>query len=172
MVVESTTGSGPHEGLLAWLAANHVEYELREHPETFTAEATARAEHVDPRRFAKVVGVAASDGRQVLLVVDAADHVDFAKARRVLAAADARLLTEAELTTMTRGCEPGTVPPIPALFGLPTYVDFALRDTPVLAFHAGSHRFAVHVDRIAWERASGIAWADIAEDDDAPAWAK
>jgi prolyl-tRNA editing enzyme YbaK/EbsC (Cys-tRNA(Pro) deacylase) len=172
MIVESTTQSGPHQGLLIWLAANHVEYELREHPETFTAEATARAEHLDPRRFAKVVGVAASDGRHVLLVVDAADHVDLAKARRVLAAADARLLTEAELTTLTVGCEPGTVPPIPALYGLPVYVDFALRDTLVVAFHAGSHRFAVHVDRIAWEHASGIAWADIAEDDDAPAWAK
>lgn len=171
MVVESTH-AGPHEGLLDWLAAKHVEYELREHPETFTAEATARAEHIDPRRFAKVVGIATDDGRQVLVVVDAPDHVDLAKARRVLGAADARLMTEAEFTAIASGCEPGTVPPVPALVGLPTYVDFALRETPMVAFHAGSHRYSVHVDRVAWERAAGIAWADLAEDDGAPAWAR
>lgn len=120
MAVELRTIAGPHAGLIDWLAGHRVEYELREHPETYTAEATARAEHTDPRRFAKVVGVAAADGRHVLLVVDAPDHVDLAKARRLL----------------------GT---------------------------AGTHRFTVHVDRQSWERASGVAWADLAQDDGQPA---
>jgi prolyl-tRNA editing enzyme YbaK/EbsC (Cys-tRNA(Pro) deacylase) len=172
MVVENPTQTGPHAGLLDWLASKHVEYEIREHPETYTAEATARAEHLDPRKFAKVVGVSTSDGRHVLVVVDAPDHVDLGKARRVLAASDVRLMTEAEFTALVPGCEPGTVPPIPALFGMPTYVDFALRETLMVAFHAGSHRYSVHVDRVAWERTSGIAWADLAEDDGAPAWAR
>ena len=65
MAVRHPAFVGPHPGLIDWLAGRRVEYELREHPETFTAEATARAEHIDPRRFAKVVGVTADDGRRV-----------------------------------------------------------------------------------------------------------
>lgn len=172
MAVETPRTEGPHAGLLDWLAGRHVEYELHEHPETFTAEATARAEHVDPRRFAKVVAVATNDGRRALLVLDAPDHVDLAKARRILGAADVRLLTEAELAMLAPDCDTGTIPPIPELYGLPVYADFSLREPPMLSFHAGSHRFTVHVDRAMWERASGVAYADIARDDETPAWAR
>ena len=172
MAVETPRTDGPHAGLLDWLAGRHVEYELHEHPETFTAEATARAEHIDPRRFAKVVGIASNDGRRALLLVDAPDHVDLAKAKRILGAADVRLLTEPEFAALAPECDAGTIPPIPDLCGLPVYADFALRDAPMLSFHAGSHRYTVHVDRVAWERASGIAYADIAQDADTPAWAR
>lgn len=172
MAVELPRPTGPHPGLLDWLAGRHVDYELREHPETFTAEATARAEHIDPRRFAKVVGVATSDGRSALLLVDAPDHVDLSKARRVLGAADVRVLTESEFGALSPECDAGTIPPIPELVGLPVYADFALREVPELSFHAGSHRYTVHVDRIAWERSAGIAYADLAVDDGTPAWAR
>lgn len=171
MAVE-TPRTGPHAGLLDWLAGRRVEYELHEHPETFTAEATARAEHLDPRRFAKVVGVVAGDGRQVLLVVDADDHVDLAKACRALGVDDVRVMTEAEFAALAPDCEAGTVPPIPELFGVPAYADFAIRESSEIAFHAGSHRYSVHVDREAWERASGITYADLAQGDERPAWAR
>ncbi len=172
MTVDSTRIEGPHAGLLDWLASRHVEYELHEHPETFTAEATARAEHVDPRRFAKVVAVVTADGRRALLVVDAPDHVDLAKARRILGSGDVRLLTEPEFAALAPDCDAGTMPPIPELFGVPVYADFALREVPSISFHAGSHRYTVHVDRAAWDRTSGIAYADIAQEDDTPAWAR
>jgi Ala-tRNA(Pro) deacylase len=172
MTTEAPAMPGPHPGLIDWLAGRHVEYELREHPQTFTAQATARAEHLDPRQFAKVVGVAADDGRRVMLLVDAEDHVDLAKARRVLGAGDVRILTEPEFSALAPDCEAGTMPPIPELFGIPVYADFALREAPEIAFHAGSHRFSVHVDRLAWERAAGIAFADLALDDGQPAWAR
>jgi Ala-tRNA(Pro) deacylase len=172
LAVEASRMNGPHAGLLDWLAGRHVEYELHEHPETFTAEATARAEGMDPRRFAKVVGVATSDGRRALLLVDAPDHVDLAKARRVLGSADVRLLTEPELVALAPDCQPGTIPPVPELVGLPVYADFGLRGAPMLSFHAGSHCFTVHVDRVAWERTSGIAYADLVLDDGTPAWAR
>lgn len=172
MTLEAPATPRPHQGLIDWLAGRHIEYELREHPETFTAEATARAEHLDPRRFAKVVGVATDDGRRVMLLVDAEDHVDLGKARRVLGATDVRVLTEPEFAALAPDCEAGTMPPIPELFGIPVYADFTLRESPEVAFHAGSHRFSVHVDRLAWERTAGIAFADLALDNGQPAWAR
>ncbi len=162
----------PHAGLLDWLAGHRIEYELREHPETFTAEATARAEHLDPRQFAKVVAVATGEGRTALLVVDAVDFVDLTKARRVLGAGDVRILREAEVAALLPECDAGTIPPVPDLFSLPVYADFALRDEPMISFAAGSHHYTVHVDRAAFERAAGLAYADLARDDDVPAWAR
>jgi Ala-tRNA(Pro) deacylase len=172
MATEVPRFTGPHAGLLDWLAGRRVEHELHEHAETFTAEATARAEHVDPRRFAKVVGVASNDGRRALLVVDAVDHVDLGKARLALGAGDVRILTEAELRELNPECEVGTVPPIPAIAGVPVYADLAVREDLEISFHAGSHRFTVHVDREAWEREADIVYADLAQADDLPAWAR
>ena len=107
MAVEHRAVAGPYVRLIDWLGRRRVEYELREHPGTFTAEATARVENTDPHRFAKVVGVATADGRHVLLVVDAPDHVDLAKARRLLGTSDARVLTETEFTALAPDCQPG-----------------------------------------------------------------
>lgn len=171
-MLQSPSFIGPHAGLIDWLSGRGVEYEIREHPQTFTAEATARAEHVDPRAFVKVVGVITDDGRQVLLAVEAVDHVDLAKTRRVLGAGDVRILTESEFAALAPDCEAGAIPPVPELWNLPVYVDLAFRDVPMLSFAAGSHRYTVHVDRRAWERTSGIAYADIARDDGRPAWTR
>jgi Ala-tRNA(Pro) deacylase len=161
----------PQSGLIRWLAAHGVDHEVHVHDETFTAKSTARAEGVETRSFAKVVGVATGDDRPVLIVVDAPDRVDLAKAREVLAS-NVRLLTEPELEAVTPGCEPGAVPAVGALFGLPLYADFAVRDHAEISFNAGTHRCAVRVDRAAWERAVGVHYADLAVPaEDRPAWA-
>jgi Ala-tRNA(Pro) deacylase len=163
----------PHAGLLEWLARHHVDHEVHEHPEAFTARQTASAEGVDPATFAKVVMVRTADGRAVMLVVDAIDQVDLHKARRALDATDVRLLAEPQVAELTPGCAIGAVPAIGALFDLPMVADFAVRDDPVISFNAGSHRFSVRVDRAAWERATGVAYADLALDDDVrPTWAR
>ena len=61
----------PYQPLLDWLAAQGIEYEIHQHDQAFTARATATAEGVDPRTFAKVVAVASDDGRNALIVLDA-----------------------------------------------------------------------------------------------------
>jgi Ala-tRNA(Pro) deacylase len=157
--------------LLEWLEGNGVEYELHEHPTTYTARETARAEDVNPATFAKAIGVVTDDGRRALVVLDADDHLDLLKARRVLGASHVRLMTESELVESCPGCDVGATPAVGALFALPMHVDEAIRDVPILTFHAGSHRHTVHVDRQAWERALGITYVALAEDRTLePAW--
>jgi Ala-tRNA(Pro) deacylase len=132
---------------------------------------TAQAEGVDPRTFAKVVGVTTDDGRRVLLVLDATDHVDLRKAREALSAREARLLSEADLVAIAPECEAGALPAVGALYGLPVYADHAVREDAAISFNAGSHRFSVRVDRSAWERAAEVRYADLAEASDRrPAW--
>ena len=169
----TTTLDRPFQGLLDWLASHDVEYEIHEHNPAFTATATAAAEGVDPRTFAKVVGLATDDGRRVLVVIDATDHVDLDKARRVLDTDRARLLSEDELSSLAPGCEVGAIPAVGSLFGLATYADFAVRDDPDISFNAGSHRFSARVERAAWERACDVAYMDLVmESDRRPAWAR
>jgi Ala-tRNA(Pro) deacylase len=163
----------PSPALLEWLASHDIEYEVHEHSPTFTARATAKAEGVDPRTFAKVVGVATDDGRRLLVVIDATDQLDLSKAGWAFGADDVRLLTEGELTALAPDCQAGAIPAVGALFGLATYADYAVRDDPEISFNAGSHRFSVRVERASWERASGIVYADLAsESDSRPAWAR
>ncbi len=163
----------PVAGLLEWLASQDVEYEIHEHDPAFTARATAAAEGVDPRTFAKVVGVLTHDGRNALVVLDATDQLDLGKARQALDATDVRLLRETELTDLAPGCEVGAIPAVGSLFGLAMYADYAVRDEPDISFNAGSHRFSARVERAGWERASGVVYADLAADTEArPAWSR
>jgi Ala-tRNA(Pro) deacylase len=163
----------PYQPLLDWLASQAIEYEIHPHDPAFTARATAAAEGVDPRTFAKVVAVASHDGPNAFVVLDATDHLDLGKARDVLGTRDVRLLSEPELTTLTAGCQVGAVPAVGTLFGLTTYADYAVRDDPEISFNAGSHRFSVRVERARWERACNVVYADLAEDaDEGPAWAR
>lgn len=171
--MDATTVGVPHAGLLRWLREHDVDHEVHEHAETYTATSTAHAEGVDARTFAKVVGVVTDDGRKVLLVIDAPDHVDLLKAREVLAAADVALLTETELASLAPGCDPGAMPAVGALFGLEMVVDDAVRSDHEISFNAGTHRYSVRVDRADWERAANVHYADLAVDvDEGPAWVR
>lgn len=168
-----TTLDRPYPGLLDWLASQDVDHEIHDHDPAVTARATATADGVDPRTFAKVVGVARHDGPHILIVLDATDQLDLHKSRRALGAGDVRLLTEAELTALASGCAVGAVPAVGSLFGVATYADYAVRDDPEISFNAGSHRFSARVERAAWERACGVIYADFAVDGDTgPAWAR
>lgn len=163
-----TAGATPFPPLLRWLVEHDVDHDVHEHPPTIRATATALAEGIDPRRFAKTI-VLIADGRPTLVVVDAADRVDLAKAGSTLAARSVRLATEDEVLALAPGCEVGTIPPVGGLFDLSVTADLAIHDAPEISFHAGSHRFTVHVDRPAWERAGHVVYADLAAAADRPA---
>jgi Ala-tRNA(Pro) deacylase len=160
-------------GLLAWLADREVEYEVHEHAPAFTARGVAKAEGVDPRTFAKVVGVRTPDGGAALLVIETTDQLDLRKAARALGVDAVRLLTEGELAALAPTCEVGAVPAIGSLFGVRMVADYAVRDDRDISFNAGSHRCSVRVERSGWEHATGVAYADLAADlDDRPVWAQ
>jgi Ala-tRNA(Pro) deacylase len=155
------------------LASHAVEYELHEHPLTFTARETAEIEGVDPRRFAKTVAVETDEGERLLLVVDAVDHLDLEKTAAAIGVARVRLLTEPEMVAFAPDCEAGTIPPVGDLFSVRVLADLGVREDPEITFHAGSHHFTVHVDRPGWERAGGVSYADLADSNDrGPAWAR
>ncbi len=168
----STTDVGAHRGLLDWLAREGVDHEVHEHRLTYTARETARAEGIEPRTFAKVLGIEADDGQKALLVLDATDRLSLTKAAEAMKVRHVRLLREVELETLAPGCDAGAIPAVGVIFGLPTYADLAVREDAEITFNAGSHRFTVQVDRAGWDRAARPIYVDLAERlEDRPAWA-
>ena len=148
--------------LVTWLEDHAVTYEVHEHPLAYTASATAHAEGVSERTFAKVVGVGTADGSRVLAVVAAADQVDFVRLAAFLGTNWVALLTERMLEGILPDCEAGAIPPVPEIVRVEVVADEAVRDDPQISFNAGSHRTAVRVDREAWERAAGVRYGSFA----------
>jgi len=160
--MEAPVSRSPMKSLMTWLESQGIDHELHEHHRSLTALATARAEGVDPRSFEKVVWVRSAEGGDALVVVDSADHLDLRKAREVLKSGRVTLVPEDEIAKLAPDCDPGAMPAVGSLFGLPTYADLAVRDDPEVSFNAGSHTVAVRVDRAAWEKALGVVYADLA----------
>ena len=73
-----------------------------------------------------------------------------------------KLVSEDEIEQLAPDCDPGAMPAVGSLFGLPTYADLHVGDSAEVSFNAGSHTIAVRVDRVAWEKALGVVYADLA----------
>ena len=164
--MEAPVSKGPLKSLMRWLESQGVDHELHEHDRSLTAVATARAEGVDPSTFDKVVWVRSAEGGDALIVLDANDHLDLSKAKDVLKSGNVKLVPEEEVTKLAPDCDPGAMPAVGSLFGLPTYADLHVCDSAEVSFNAGSHTVAVRVDRAAWEKSLGVIYADLA----AAAW--
>jgi Ala-tRNA(Pro) deacylase len=150
------------KSLMTWLESAGIDHEVHEHDRSLTALATARAEGVDPRTFEKVVWVRSAQGGDALIVLDARDHLDLSKAKEVLRSGRVRLVREDELRTLAPDCDPGAMPAVGSLFGIPTFADLHVCDSAEVSFNAGTHTVAVRVDRAAWEKALGVVYADLA----------
>lgn len=128
--------------LHSYLDRFNVRYQTTEHPVVYTSQQLAEAEHVSGRQVIKPVLVEA-DGQMILCALPACDRVDFDALRTDLEADAIRLVGEAEMREVFRGCELGAEPPIGALFGLPTIMDESLLEQRKVTFQAGSHHQAV-----------------------------
>ena len=160
--MEAPVSASPMKSLMTWLDSAGVDYELHEHDRSLTALATARAEGVDPHTFEKVVWVRSAEGGDALVVLDATDHLDLSKAADVLRSGKVKLVPEEEIAELAPDCDPGAMPAVGDLFGLPTFADLHVCDSAEVSFNAGSHSVAVRVDRAAWEKALGVVYADLA----------
>ncbi|GAH46982.1 unnamed protein product, partial [marine sediment metagenome] len=72
-----------------------VSYKVTKHPEAFTAQEVAAAEHVPGKAMAKVVIVLA-DKKPVMTVLPASYRVDFKKLKKLLGAKSVGLASEDE----------------------------------------------------------------------------
>jgi Ala-tRNA(Pro) deacylase len=135
------------ERLAAYLQDAGVAFSAHRHPQAFTAQEVAAAEHVSGRRFVKVVMVADGDAL-TMVCVPASLEVDLRAVADILGVDEVRLAEESEFAPVFGDCEVGAMPPFGNLYEVPVYFDEALEEDDQIVFNAGSHRetFEMSVD--------------------------
>jgi len=126
------------ERLKQYLGDHGVPYEMGRHREVYTMQEVA-AEIGEKGRYEAKVFIASVDGKPVMLVLPAPDHVEYERVRLFLGAIHVERAHEAQLRQWFPDCEVGAMPPFGNLYGVPTYLDRALSEMPHITFQAGSH---------------------------------
>jgi Ala-tRNA(Pro) deacylase len=137
--------------LIKYLNENKIVYELLHHPEAFTAQTIAAAEHVKGRHQAKVV-IVKSENEHLMTVLPANSRVDLEKLEKAVGKS-VEVEHEPEFKALFPDCAPGTMPPFGNLYGLPTYVDRTLSKEDFIVFEAGTHTDAIKLQYKDYERA-------------------
>lgn len=135
----------------SYLDRRGVAFHTAPHAYDVTAQETAAHLHVSGKRFGKTV-VLKRDGRYVMALVPANERIDLDALGRALGGAVA-LATEDELAPLFPGCEPGAMPPLGGLFGLPVIADACLSRQPTIALNGGTHTDAIELDWSAYAAA-------------------
>ncbi len=120
------------------LEENQVAYEVKFHPEAYTAQEVAAAQHIPGKELAKVVMVKA-DGKMVMLVLPASYRVDMKKLRSLLDCKSVVMAKEEEFSDLFPDCEVGAMPPFGNLYNLEVWVDQVLAENRSIVFQAGTH---------------------------------
>jgi Ala-tRNA(Pro) deacylase len=136
--------------LISYLNEKKVPYEILHHPEAFTAQTIAAAEHIKGRHHAKVVMVK-SGGDHLMTVLPADSRLDLEKLEKITGKS-ASIESEAEFKGLFPDCAPGTMPPFGDLYGVPTCVDRSLAKEEYIVFEAGTHTDAIKLAYGDYER--------------------
>ena len=123
-------------------------FETFEHEPVRTSEEAARIRPgYSLRQGAKAIIIRAKksekDKQFVMLVFPADRKFDNAQVKSQLGVRDIRFANEQEISTLTRGIQPGGVPPFGNLFGLHVIADPTLFENEKIVFNAGDPRFSV-----------------------------
>ncbi|MFQ5947789.1 MAG: aminoacyl-tRNA deacylase [Acidimicrobiia bacterium] len=133
----------PADRVREYLQSQGVQHEITEHPQAYTAQELAAAEHVPGRQVAKSVMLIADD-RLVMAVLPAPKHVSLAKAKDALGSDQVRLAKENEFDDAFPDCEVGAEPPFGNLYDVPVYLDESLNSDQIV-FSAGNYTEAIRV---------------------------
>ncbi|MBI2026651.1 MAG: YbaK/EbsC family protein [Deltaproteobacteria bacterium] len=130
--------------LLEYLKKNNIAFKHLNHPEAFTSQQVAQAQHVSGNQFAKVVIV--KNGKKFeMAVLPAPDKISIEKLKNLMGVKECRLATEPEMKELFPDCEVGSMPPFGNLYNMNVYVDQDLAIQSDIVFDAGSHKDTIQM---------------------------
>ncbi len=124
--------------IIDYLRSHRVNFEEINHPETYTAQKTAKVMHIPGREVAKPVMVKI-DGKLVMFVLSANERISAHKLKELFGASEVSLASESEFCGIFRDCESGAMPPFGNLYGVEEYVSETLSKDSSIVFNAGTH---------------------------------
>jgi Ala-tRNA(Pro) deacylase len=138
-----------------YIEGQGVPYQLATHQRTTRSSETARAGSVSANSLAKGVLIKRQDGF-LLAILPASRHVrlealgDYLNERVSLA-------SEADAARIFADCALGSLPPLPAAYGLTAVVDDCLEGCDDIYFEGGDHSSLVHLSGASFKRLLGGA---------------
>ncbi len=138
----------------AHLSRVGVPYELIAHPHTQTSLDTAHSAHVPSKQFAKAVMTHDGDNYR-LCVIPASNRLVLSWLNKHMRGRF-RLVDETELANVFDDCEPGAVPALGQVYGLPVIWDQSLLAMDDIYFESGDHRNLIHLDHGAFMQLMGL----------------
>jgi Ala-tRNA(Pro) deacylase len=129
--------------LQSYLDGQGADYDLVQHPKTYSTHDTAQAAHIPGDHIAKAVLVKDTLGC-VMAVIPGNSWLKLEAMGEELNR-DFQLAEEQETDALFPGCEPGAIPPIGPAYGIETVLDEALTTLANVYFEAGDHEQLVHV---------------------------
>jgi len=142
-----------------FLKGNHVTYDVIDHARTFTAQGTAKVEHISGKNMAKVVMIK-SDSQDLMVVIPAHRMLDLQKLTAKIGQENLRIEEENEFGSLFPDCELGAMPPIGKIYKLPCYVDRTLLEHEEIFFNGGNHAQSVKMKAEEFRR---IAEAEVGD---------
>ena len=150
-----------YQRLEEFLGAKQAKYDVVTHTGAVTAQEQAALTHTPGRSFAKVVVVKERDG-YVLAVLPASHVLDLDRLKGLIGHGEIRAATVEEIRGAIPDCAPGAIPPLGALFGLPTFVDRALVNGREVTMPAGDLATAIRMRATEYRRLSAACIGDFA----------
>jgi Ala-tRNA(Pro) deacylase len=120
------------------------QYDVVQHPHSFSSMSTAEAAHIPGDRLAKTVVLGDSTG-YAAAVLPSTHHLRLSELRDITGRQQLELATESEVRELFKDCELGAVPPVTVAYGMPTYLDETLTQQPDVYFEAGDHEELIHM---------------------------
>jgi len=132
--------------LVTLLEAEGVDFRVSHHDPVTTSAEAAAVRGSDLRSGAKAMLVKGRSGEFTLVVLAADRRVDWKALNPLVGGKGARFATDEELAELT-GLAKGAVPPVGALFGVPTIYDRSLFEVETVNFNAGSRSDSISMAR-------------------------
>lgn len=128
----------------AHLQRTGVQYELIEHPHSRNSLQSAQFAKVEPDKVAKAVII--HDGDNYRMCVIPADHRLMLEWLNQGLRRNFRLATEKDLRELFDDCEPGAVPALGQVYGMPVIWDNELEGLADIYLESGDHCHLIHLD--------------------------
>ncbi|MEQ1661339.1 MAG: YbaK/EbsC family protein [Thiobacillus sp.] len=127
-----------------YLDQHLIPFDLVAHPHSQTSAQTAHAAGLSLDRLAKGV-VLDGVGCQMVAMIPASQEVHLGKLG-LDHGVEFSLATEASMSGLFTGCEPGVVPGLPNVWGMEMVWDDALMAYPDIYLEAGDHERLLHIE--------------------------
>lgn len=128
-----------------FLEESGINYEIVQHPASFSAMDEAHSMGVDPDDVVKNL-IIKTDGQYFFVAIPGGHRLSSSKEHDILGK-HARMINEQEMASDFPDYETGTVPPLGPLFGIPVYIDENILQHQMIMFPAGSHNECFKVNR-------------------------